>query len=301
MNTRLRFAALMGTLAIGLAACGGGGGGSSTIPGGGGGTMHAPLSAGFSGIGRGGASAGRHTLGLTSSVVPIADFLVPDSYMTSVPLSFASAVAVAFYDPSKGTVPATLPTIAWTQSGIPVTLSTPPSAITLPGMTVAGDTQLAAPTTVGQVTLVGTPSNGDPAVTLTANAYGGTGVSTVTGGRNGMKQCLSFATGSQGIPGTTGDICIALDASGNPQVAAAHGAVLVSKPIDAVSASDATGLASTPATITGAAYTNMVSTSGIEPTIILYTASGALVGWTPVSRQIGQLGAEWYGYYRVGL
>ncbi|MDB5093114.1 MAG: hypothetical protein JWO85_1215 [Candidatus Eremiobacteraeota bacterium] len=292
--------AVLAGLAL-LTACGSGGGGSAPIPGGGSPTTHAALKAGFSGIGRAGASADRHAMALSGGIVPIADFIVPDSFITAPPASFPSAVAVAFYDPSQGPVPTQLPAIVWTQAGIPVTFSTPAVPVTLSGMTVAGETQLAAPIAVGQVTLTGTPSNGDPAVTLAAYAFGGTGVTTASGGRNGMQQCVSFTAGSQSTTGSSGDICIALDGSGNPQVAVALGAILVAKPIDAVTVSDAAGLGSSPTTITQAAVASAFATSGVEPTIIAHTASGALVGWAPFSQQIGAIGAIWYGYYKAGL
>lgn len=290
------------TSAMLLAGCGGGGS-SSSIPsgGGGGGTApHAALRAGFSGIGRGGSAAQRHTLALAGSLVPIADFVTPDSYVKSIQPSIG-ATAIAYYDPSAGAVPNPLPTVTWSASGIPVMLGKPQVPVTMTGVSIVGESFFNAPSVIGQGTIVGTASNSDT-VTLTYNNYRGGGISTLDPAGPygyGLSPCITFAA-SVSTGGTSGDLCLTKNADGTSQVVAARGAVLVTKPIDQVSASDA---ASVPTTATTIPTVQIIPGAGTY-TIIAHTAAGALVKWEPVLNAgtdtlSGKITDE-YGPYRMG-
>jgi hypothetical protein len=284
-----------------LAACGGGGG-SSTVPAGGGGpATHAALRAGFSGIGRGGAALTRRPLdvaSLTGSLVPIANFMVPDSYVTLAPFSITGTTAVAFYDPATGTVPSPLPTVAWSHSGIATTLGTPQVPVTISNASVAGESFATAPSVTGTGTITGVASNGVDSITLTFNAYGGAGIST-TSNSNGFSPCITFASGHS-TPGTTGDICLVTNGDGTTSVSAPLGAVLVQKPIDAVAAADA---ALVPSSATLIPTVSIIPGSGVY-TVVAHTTSGSLVKWEPASNQgtdtlAGKITLQ-YGPYRFG-
>lgn len=283
--------ALIGTMT--LAACGGGGGGSSAVPGGGGSTTHAALKAGFSGVGRGGSALARRPLALSGTLVPVADFILADSYVTpgSV-LTIPSAVAVAFYDPAAGTVPNPVPTITWTQSGLSATLSAPSVPVTISGVSIAGETSIAIPAAAGTGTLIGTASNSDVA-TLTFFAYRGAGIA--TDGSSGLSPCVSFASGTS-TPGTTGDLCI-VASGGATSVSAPLGGLLVTKPIDQVTAADAATL---PTTATTIPTTSIVAGAGTY-TIIAHTAAGALVKWGVAETKGPGFVANAYGPYRIAV
>lgn len=289
---------------VSFAACGGGGSTSSIMPGGGGTTTssHAKLTAGFAGVGRGGSSAQRRTMSLSGALVPIADFIVPQNVTKGQPpIAVAGATAVAYYDPTTGSVPSPLPSITWTQSGIPVTLSAPQSPVTISGASIAGEDFAAAPTVDGQGTIIGTASNGDT-IQLTLNSYKGAGISTLDPAGiygYGFYPCLTFAANGTVTSSASGDICIQAASNGPSSVIAALGGLLVQKTIDQVTAADAANLPSSSSTITGP---SIVPGTGTY-TIIAHTSAGGLVKWEPAvlvgtNVATGAL-TDLYGPYRV--
>lgn len=288
-------------LSLSLAACGGGG--SSAVSGGGGGpAARAPLSATFSGIGRGGASSTsgtRQTLALGIALVPIADFVHIDAYYTSNPGGPTGATGVAFYDGSKGVPPSPLPTITWAQTGVATTLDAPQTPVALPSpMSIAGQTFVHAPTVDGQGTLIGTASNGDT-VTLSFLSYRGGGVS--SNANLGAAQCVSFANGVSTPSASTGDLCLTTDGNGVSSVVATLGAILVKKAIDQVTTADTAAL---PSTSTSTTLTSASIVAGAATyTIVLHSAAGGLVKWEPTFFQglgttTGHV-TDFYGPYRI--
>lgn len=295
--TRMSLAAALGIAALSLAGCGGGGGSSAIPSGGGGPTTKAALRAGFQNT-HGSSSHARNAKSLASSLVPIADFFVPDSNVTFKPEQISGAVAVAYYDTSNGsTAPSPLPSVTWTESGIPTTLGAYSGNLGIPN--TIGTTSVMAPTVDGKGTATANASNGD-STTLTFYAYRANALdSKLGGGYTGTQPCLAFAN-SVATPGTTGDLCLGSNGDGTTYISAPLGMMIVQKTIDQVSAADISTLPSSATTI----QTSALPTSGLTWTIVAHTAAGALVKFEPLLVGSPTIGlpsqvAYAYGFYRI--
>lgn len=291
---RLLFASLTAAT-ITLAACGGGGSSSSPIPTGGGTTTKATLRSGFA-TARSGASNARSAKALASSLVPIADFFVPDANVTYQPEQIGGQTAVAYYDAS-GSVPSPLPTVTWTEGGIPTTLAAYTGSLSIPN--TIGTTNVVAPTVDGKGTVTATASNGD-STTLSFYAYRANALdSKFAGGYAGTQPCLTFANNGA-TPGTTGDLCLGTNGDGTTNISAPLGMMIVQKTIDQVSAADITALPTAATTI----QTSTLPNSSLTWTIVAHTAAGALVKFEPLLQGTPTVGlpsqvAYAYGFYRI--
>lgn len=287
-----------------LAACGGGGSTSSVIPGGGGGTTTAALRAGFIGIGPGGTQSiirrvqsVRGEQAVSALIVPTADFIIAPNWVTPAPFTLNSATALAYFDTSGGaTAPSPLPSIAWTTTGDPVTLGAPALGGTLTnGSPIISSVLVPLPTLAGQGTITGTVSTGG-SISLTFNAYKGTGMSSFTGNGYGLQPCITVNADGSTTPSATGDLCLTVLGDGSSSLVAVRGAVVVQKAIDGVSSSDVVSL---PSTSTAIPSTSLGSGTA---TVVAGTAIGKLVKWEPVgSLSYGgqNLANGLYGPYRV--
>lgn len=314
--SRAALAALV--LGCTLAACGGGGGGSSSpIPPTGGGTTqtHGALRASFA-RGTGTASQGRSTKGLAGGLVPIADFVLPESYVGYKPYDPTSIDAVAYYDPTAP-MPSPLPTsVTWAVSGAAgaSTSNAQFGGGLLGQRTSIGEVLLSSTGTTGIGTLTATASNGD-SVALTYYAYDGTALdaeTSYTPTNTGMpmantQPCLTFAAanGTPATPGTTGDLCLTINADHSTSLTAPHGIMLVQKPIDAVTIADVATFNASTTTIAGMTIAP-ATVSSYTFTIVVKTASGALVKFMPTvigggdARVSANQPVYAFGAYRIG-
>lgn len=261
-----------------LAGCGGGGA-SSPIPTSGAGTnTKATLQGGFANT-RAGAANARSTKALTSALVPIADFVIFDSYVSYQPYAPTQIQAVAYYNPNSGAVPNPLPAAAtWATSGAATGKTSNPQ--NGPGVLGQADSVggvlLTAGGTFGVGNLTATAANGDT-VTLQYNTYPGTAVDAESG-YAGTKPCLTFTT-SGATPSSTGDFCLAINADHTTSFTAPKGIALIQKPIDAVTSTDLAAISS--ATTSISAMTAIANPSDTW-TLAFKTALGGTVTFMPV-------------------
>ena len=280
---------LAAVLGLGVTACGGGGGGSSPVPGPGPSTAptRATLKGGF-GAGTGTSALTRQPLALSGALVPIANFVVADSYVGYKPYAPISINAVAYYDPTAGPVPSTLPTVtAWTVTG--AASATVSNALSGPGLLgkldSIGQTLITSSGVVGTGSLNAAASNGD-AVSLPYNVYPATALdaeTSYTPAQTGVpgantKPCLTF-TATTAVPGIVGDICLTINADKTVSVTAPLGIALVSKTIDQMKASDISAIVSTSVAITAPSFSSLVQTTY---SFEFKTALGNYVKFSPV-------------------
>jgi hypothetical protein len=278
---RARVALSAALLTLALAACGGGGSSSPvpTSPATQAPAAKARLVAGFAGGGAGTSSNLRKVKDLAGGLQPIADFVIADSYVSYKPYAPTSIYAVAYYDPSAP-MPSPLPTsVTWTVSGAAGATTSQDQVGTglLGQQTSIGETLLTSNATIGSGALTATASNGDTVV-LPYNTYRGTALDAESQ-YAGTKPCVTFAADGTATPGSVGDLCLVANADKTTSFTAPAGVVLVMKPIDQVTLTDATGIGSTtsiPATITSS------TVPGWSWTILAKTALGSTVAFSPI-------------------
>ena len=308
--------------ALALVACGGGGG-SSPVP-----ATPSPvakgvkLNSGFANVGVSPAG-NRHGIArvmrvqtkalpqdviLGSGIVPSADFVVADSYITTAPGSYTQTQLVAYLTTTDGTTTGiTSSTIAnanvqyTVTSGNPIAIGSPeavptavPSAMPDSGIIIGGAV-LTAPTTVGQTMLqVSASVNGTPQTSNnTANSYPGMCLAGPNDDQsygcipNAYIDALGFA---EPVGSNTADISLSQDANGNTIVNVPNGGAIVNSGVDQVI---------TAPSIPRGAATSFVIDNSPTPAKGTLNADTTLV-WNVNGGRVGKWNPTIFAYYGSG-
>lgn len=253
---------------------------------------------------------------LTGAILPFAVFALPDATVQNTSgIGTLGYTAVAYLDTSNGsTLPATLPTVAFTETGNNIPLGQV-LAVPTPDPTkkknIIGAQDLGQPTTIGQTVITASATGGFGSINLTANTYYGLALNVQNPGTftppAGNLSSVSFDAngkayedgGANGAP----DLTITLDSNGVPTLNAPNGIMVESEGITTATAAQfSKASAATSVKGNGVCLNGSQSNGPQVTTYLIGTKAGGVVAWEADDSNGGSMGwsdnnCDWVNAY----